>query len=161
MKRSCCSYASWAFLICVPWASFAECPVTLPATSPVAVPHGTSTERRWYGSDALAVLVPADGRWKGMGPSRNWGDKFWVWRRGYDAKQEPKPALTFTGVKLDDGQTPARMKIEKATNAFGDGWNSMLAPMSFPSAGCWQVTATYVYLGIAQDLTFVLDVVTD
>lgn len=145
-----------------PLTTFAECPVTLPASSPVDVPNWSSgADRGWYGSDALAVWIPANGRWLGMGSDHNWRDKFWVWRRGYDAKQEPRPALTFSGEKLDDGATPARMKIEQATNAFGDNWHSMLTMMNFPSAGCWRVTATYVRLGITETLTFVVDVVNE
>jgi hypothetical protein len=114
-----------------------DCSVTLPSSSAVLVPNSESDGSfAWYGSEALAVRLPADGRWKGMGPSRNFRDKFWIWRRGYDAKTETRPALTFAGVK-------------------------MLVGMEFPSAGCWQVTATYVYAGITHDLTFVVDVVTE
>jgi len=51
------------------------------------------------------------------------------------------------------------MQIDAATNAFGEGWSRMLVGMEFPSAGCWQVTAKYVYAGITHDLTFVLDVI--
>ena len=74
-----------------------------------------------------------------MGPSRNFADKFWVWRRGYDARSENRPALTFAGVKLNAGDPPERMHIDEATNAFGPGWSKMLVGMEFPSAGCWQV----------------------
>ncbi len=119
---------------------------------------GTTDSRAWFGSEALAVLIPGDGRWRGMGPSRNFFDKFWVWRRGYSPKAEPVPALTLAGVKLDAGDQPQRMQVDEATNAFGPGWTSMLTGMEFPSAGCWQVTAKYVYIGIIQELTFVLDV---
>jgi hypothetical protein len=62
-------------------------------------------------------------------------------------------------VKLGGGNIPERMQIDAATNAFGDGWSQMLVGMEFPSAGCWQVTAKYVYAGITHDLTFVLDVI--
>lgn len=146
-------------LAALPRIALGECPVTLPSSSPVEVPHGVSnSSHAWFGSEALAVLIPTDGRWKGMGPSRNFGDKFWVWRRGFDAKSEPQPALTLAGVKLGDGDKPQRLQIDKATNAFGPGWSSMLVGMAFPSAGCWEVTAKYVYAGITHDLTFVVEV---
>ena len=139
--------------------ALADCPVTLPSSSPVKVPGvESSTTHAWYGSEALAVKIPVDGRWKGMGPSRNFFDKFWVWRRGYSPKAEPVPALTFAGVKLHDGDQPQRMQVEEATNAFGPGWTSMLTGLEFPSAGCWQVSAKYVYAGITHDLTFIVDV---
>jgi len=138
----------------------ASCPVTLPSSSPVEVPaSGSSNSFAWFGSEALAVRLPADGRWQGMGRARNYFDKFWVWRRGYDAKTENRPDLTFTGVKLNSGDNPERMNIEGATNAFGDGWSQMLVGMEFPSAGCWQVTAKYVHAGITQELTFVVEVI--
>ena len=143
----------------LPGIALGDCPVTLPSSSPVEVPHGISGgSRAWFGSEALAVLIPVDGRWMGMGPGKKFGDKFWVWRRGYDAKSETQPALSFTGVKLNDGDKPQRMQIDRATNAFGDGWSSMLVGMEFPTAGCWQVTANYRFAGITHDLTFVLDV---
>jgi hypothetical protein len=143
-----------------PCIAFGECAVTLPSSSPVEVPGmEASTTHAWYGSEALAVRIPVDGRWKGMGPSRNFFDKFWVWRRGYSPKAEPVPALTLGGMKLNVGDHPPRMQIDEATNAFGPGWSSMLTGMEFPSAGCWQVTAKYVYAGITHDLTFVVDVI--
>jgi hypothetical protein len=147
-------------LATAPFAALCDCPVTLPSSSPVDVPGmEKSSSRAWYGSESLAVLIPVDGRWKGMGPGQKFFDKFWVWRRGYSPKAELEPALTFAGVKLNHGDNPQRMQLDGATNAFGPGWSSMLAGMEFPSAGCWQVTAHYVFEGIKQDLTFVVDVV--
>ncbi len=95
-----------------------------------------------------------------MGSKRNYRDKFWIWRRGYDATSEPRPALTFTGMKLGDADKPQLMKIDRATNAmFGPGRDQMLVGMEFPSAGCWRVTANYRYAGITQDLTFIVEVI--
>jgi hypothetical protein len=69
------------------------------------------------------------------------------------------PALTLKGVNLDAGGEPDEIRINNATNAYGQGWSQMLVLMEFPSAGCWQVTATYVSAGIEHELTFVVDVV--
>src|SRR4051812_2492753 len=113
----------------IPCAGLANCPVTLPSSSPVEVPGDEpNSTHAWFGSESLAVLIPRDGRWKGMGPNRNFFDKFWVWRRGYEATTEVRPALSFTGVKLNDGDQPQRMHIDQdqATNAYGPGWSSML-----------------------------------
>lgn len=146
-------------LACSNCVAAADCPVTLPSSSPVDVPASASNSSfAWFGNEALALRLPTDGRWKGMGPARNFFDKFWIWRRGYEAKLETRPDLTFTGVKLNRGDKPERMEIDGATNAFGEGWSQMLVGMEFPSAGCWQVTAKYVYGGITHDLTFVVDV---
>jgi hypothetical protein len=142
-----------------PCATRGACPVTLPSSSAVTVPGWSSGDSHaWYGSEALAVMLPADGRWKGMGPGHRFRDKFWLWRRDYDAKSEPRPALTLAGVKLDDGDRPERIQIEGATNAFGPGWNQMLVMLEFPSPGCWQVSAEYLLAGITHDLTFVVEV---
>jgi hypothetical protein len=144
-----------------PFAALADCLVTLPSSSPVDVPGVRSGGTyAWYGSEALAVLLPAQGRWKGMGPARNFRDKFWIWRRGYDATGEERPALTITGVKLHDGEQTEHLKIDNATNAFVGGWK-MLTMLEFPDAGCWQVTVTYVYVGITHELEFIIDVVAD
>jgi hypothetical protein len=152
---------SWVLALS-PLAALADCPVTLPSSSPVDVPGMRSGGTyAWYGSEALAVLLPAHGRWKGMGPARNFRDKFWIWRRGYEATGEERPALTITGVKLHDGEETERLRIDRATNAFGKGWASMLVGMEYPSAGCWRVTVTYVYVGITHELEFVVDVVAD
>jgi hypothetical protein len=115
-----------------PGAVSADCAVTLPSSSPVEVPKWSARDTStWYGSEALAVRLPADGRWKGMGPRKKFRDKFWVWRRGYDAHLEPRPALTVSGVKLNDGHEPQRLHIKGATNAFGPGWNRMLMGVDF------------------------------
>ena len=157
MKQLPPSLAAFALAL-LPCAALGDCPVTLPSTSPVEVPNSDSSGAfAWFGSEALAVRIPKDGHWKGMGPANNFRDKFWVWRRGYDAKTESRPALTFAGVKL--GDKPERMQIDEATNAFGPGWSLMLTGMEFPSAGCWQVTVRYQYAGITQELTFVVDVI--
>jgi hypothetical protein len=139
-------------------AALAACPVTLPSASPVTVPGQPSNQYfGWYGTEALAVLLPADGHWKGMGQKHRFRDKFWVWRRGYDVEAEGRPALTFVGAKLGESNRE-RLQPEPATNAYGTGWSSMLTLMEFPSPGCWQVTGTYERLGVEQTLTFTVNV---
>ena len=86
-----------------------------------------------------------------MGPGRMYGDKFWWWRSGYSAFEEPRPNLTISAIRLD-GVAPD-VEINNATNAFGDGWHAMLIGMEFPSAGCWKVVGTY---NGSQQLAFVL-----
>jgi len=159
MKQICPSLVVLA-LACSPVIALGDCPVTLPSSSPVQVPKSSSSGSfAWYGSEALAVRLPVDGRWKGKGPGKNFFDKFWIWRQGYDARTETRPALTFSGIKL--GGDPERMQIDSATNAYGPGWSQMLVGMEFPSAGCWQISAKYLYAGITHDLTFVVDVVAE
>lgn len=120
------------------------CPVTLPSHWPaVGTPWSSdeTSERGWYGSSNLAALLPNDGVWVGMGPERDYRDKFWWWRAGYDAHKEPNPDLTISAVRLDGLAPP--VEIENATNAYGKGWHAMLVGMGFPTKGCWEIRGTY------------------
>jgi hypothetical protein len=139
-----------------PVAAPAECPVSQPASSPVDVPGDFG--QRWYGSEALAVQLPPNGRWTGLGSTHRYRDKTWFWRRGYEVASEPRPDLEVVGVKLPESGPPQRLSIGRATNAFNPGWQQMLVLVEFPSAGCWRLTAQYEYAGIAHELTFVVDV---
>ena len=113
----------------------------------------------WYGSDALAVLILSDGSWTSKDQGRNYDDKFWLWRRGYDATTELTPDLVITGVKLDDDELAQSIHIDNATNASNGrdkASHRMLMGMEFPSAGCWKLTATYKHVDIVHERTFVL-----
>jgi hypothetical protein len=156
MKRA---FFVGSWLVVLPVSAAAECPATLPSSSPVSVPSDERTNSyAWYGTEALAVRLSSDGIWRGMGPEHRYRDKLWFWRRGYSPREEPQPRLTIEGVQLGDATKTDRLRIESATNAFGPGWARMLVGMEFPSPGCWQVDVTYEYLAIRQNLTFVVDV---
>jgi hypothetical protein len=136
-------------------AAPAECPVTVASSSPVELRAGKDSS--WYGGDALAVLLPIHGKWIGS-PQLRFGGKLWLWRRGYDATSELRPDLVIDGLRLDPGKRPERLYIKEATNGMGKDWNAMLVGLEFPSAGCWQLTATYTHVEIKHELTFVLNV---
>lgn len=145
-------------LLLAPPAAFAQCPVTLPSSSIVSPPNETPmASHAWYGSEALAVRLPVDGRWQGMGPANRYRDKLWFWRRGYTAAAETEPRLAIDAENLDDSSAE-RVHIDQATNAFGPGWARMLTALEFPRAGCWRVQVAYVHLDIRQELAFVVDV---
>ena len=118
-----------------------DCPATsVPFASPVT-PWEDSGNYAWHGSEELAVYMSRDGSWYGMGPDRNYADKFWWWQKGYDAKTEPKPNLVVTAKRLD---LPADLlTVDDTTSGYGDRWNAMLIGMNFPSAGCWEVSGHY------------------
>ena len=104
-----------------------------------------------YGSELLAVLLPVDGKWIGMGAERNYSDKFWWWRLNCDAQTEPQPDLRISGLRLDH---PApTIEITDPTNAYGNNWDAMLVGMELPTSGCWELRATYQG---AQELTVVV-----
>jgi hypothetical protein len=138
-----------------PSVGLGDCPVTLASESPV-IPPGKSMGD-WYGSESLAVHLPPNGKWKGLGSTHRFRDKLWFWRRGYDSNFEARPKLMLEGRKLS-GEIAEQVRVDKATNAQGPDWDNMLMLVEFPSAGCWRVNVTYVNAGIEQEITFVVDV---
>jgi hypothetical protein len=130
-----------------------SCPVTVPAADLLGEPFPPS--ERWYGSEALAVLLPPEGIWRGMGPESNFADKFFWWSLGFKPGLEPN--LQVSAKSLDD---PGKMaNISSATNAHAPslgGW-TMLVGVAFPSPGCWEITGRY----FGQTLSFVVDVRAD
>ena len=120
-----------------------NCPVTVTPEQSFAEPSPSSASRFWYGSEALAVLLPRSGMWRGMGPDHRYRNKLFWWRQGYDGAAEPRPALVLTGRRLD-GEAPPAI-VSRATNAhhadFG-GW-AMLVMVELPSSGCWEITGEY------------------
>ena len=98
-----------------------------------------------------------NGKWTGLGSTHRFRDKLGFWRRGYDSVYEARPHLVLEGRKLS-GDVAEQVRVDKATNAQGPGWDIMLMLVEFPSAGCWRVNVTYVNAGIEQELTFVVDV---
>jgi len=123
--------------------SAARCAVTTESLVEFAEPSPSTGESFWYGSELLAVRLNRSGRWGGMGPERDYGDKLFWWRQGYSGHLEPQPELVVTARRLA-GAAPA-VSASRATNArHGDfgGW-AMLVGLGFPAAGCWEVTGTY------------------
>ena len=118
-----------------------DCPVSVPTMGDPPGTLGSSTSRGWYGTYALAALIPRDGKWTGMGPGHGYRDKFWWWREGYYARSEPLPDLVVTAEKLPDASI--QTASSKATNASGGHWDAMLVLLEFPSPGCWRVTGRY------------------
>jgi len=125
------------------------CPRTLGSGEVLGKPFPSSD--RWYGSEALAVILKPDGLWRGMGPSNNYRDKLFWWSLGFKPGAESN--LKVTGKRLDKDAPPAN--ISRATNAHAEslgGW-TMLVMVEFPSSGCWQITGEY----LGQKLTFVVE----
>lgn len=116
--------------------SFADCSVSTPnRTQPSGAITFSAAGFGWFGNESLAAVIPADGRWTGMGAPR-FGDKFWWWKRGYEAQSEPLPPLTETATLVDN---PSISTTPFVTNAYGKGWNAILVGMTFPKPGCWRV----------------------
>jgi len=178
LSRPCFRYAGLSFLLtallagCNPIAqeippprtsqTFA-CPVTQPMTPAYLPPTpypAPPDDYFWHGSDALWTGLPNDSIWRGLPRNADgYSQKFFVWRVGYDPAAEPQPPLTVSGRRLD-GDAPSLTGHVPATHAFGpDIHSAMVTGITFPTAGCWEVTATYTAdEGNSASLTFVVEI---
>ena len=132
-------------------ANTRACPKTPPSGEILGKPFPAS--ERWYGSEALAVMLPPDGVWLGSGPAYHYRGKLFWWSSGYEPGQESQ--LKVTGRRLDAQAPPAN--ITSAAGAYAPslgGW-AMLVAVEFPGPGCWEIAARY----LGQDLKFVVEVV--
>jgi hypothetical protein len=128
--------------------SVSTCPVTVGSDS-LGPPFPES--ENWYGSEALAVMLPQDGRWGITGPNARIAVKLFVWSAGF------KPGMEHNlSVRIEPllGQ-PNDAVVGDPTNAGAKslgGW-TMLAGIDFPSVGCWRLTLDY----LGQSLSFVVE----
>jgi hypothetical protein len=125
----------------------ADCPLTVPQDPPFTPPLPYSDLRFkgefWYGLNSLWTAVPQNGIWFGLphNPEGYTQKVFW-WREGYVWTEEPEPALTVTGERLDATAPP--LNVSKATNAYAsDIGSAMLVGVDFPTLGCWKITGQY------------------
>lgn len=125
----------------------ADCPLTVPQ-DPLFEPPSPYSDlgfegEFWYGSNSLWTAVPKNGVWFGLphNPEGYTQKVFW-WREGYVWTEEPEPALTVTGERLDAPAPP--LIVSKATNAYAsDIRSAMLVGVDFPTLGCWKITGQY------------------
>ena len=125
----------------------AECPLTVPQ-DPIFTPPSPYSSRGfegnfWYGSNSLWTAVRQDGVWEGLphNPTGYTQKVFW-WRDRYVWTEEPEPALTVTGERLDASAPP--LNVSRATNAYAsDIGSAMLVGVDFPTLGCWKITGQY------------------
>ena len=130
-----------------------SCPVSVPEAHLLG--QSAPSPLKWFGSDSLAVLLPHDGVWRGMGPDRNFSDKLFWLVAGFQPGMEDD--FSVTGRMLDDDGALLRPLVAGATNARHDdfgGW-TILTGLGFPATGCWQLTGSFK----GQELTFVVRVV--
>lgn len=135
----------------------ADCAVTRPPAPPFIPPApypSTAPVARyaWYGTNALWTTIPKDGVWSDLPHNpEGYTQKILWWREGYVWTEEPQPALTVIGRRLD-GPAP-ELKALQATNAYAEDIKSaMLVGVDFPSLGCWEITGSYR----GQQLSFVV-----
>jgi hypothetical protein len=122
-----------------------SCPTTLPPdppfTPPVPYQQKLSDNAFWYGTGKLWTGLHVSGLWGGLRNDKGYREKVFWFRQGYEARVEPKPALTVTGRRLD-GES-AVFTVSDATNAYMSGRAAMLTAFQIPTAGCWELTGEY------------------
>jgi hypothetical protein len=128
----------------------AECLTTL-ASSPIFVPPApydavhASDNRYWYGTDALWTLLGEDGVWhiqNNADKHNGYVTKLVFWRKGFDWRKEPDPALIVTARRID-GDSPS-VAVAHANAVFvTSNTPAMMTGIRIPTAGCWEVTGHY------------------
>jgi hypothetical protein len=134
------------------------CPVTTPSNPPFVPPApyevNAGEARFWYGTNDLWTQLPANGAERGLPYTEGEGysNKLGLWKQGYDGTKEPQPDIIVVVKRLDI--TMPLTSSRGGTNAFFDGTWAMLTGVTYPTAGCWEVTS---YHG-GHTLTFVVSV---
>jgi len=126
----------------------ADCPVTLGSNS-LGPPFPES--ENWYGSESLAVMLPANGTWGITAPGARIAVKLPIWTFRYKPGMEEH--LTIRVEAMFDGQND--VVVKDITNACSDTSLTnctMLAGIDFPTAGCWRLNLDY----LGQSLSFVV-----
>lgn len=125
-----------------------SCPITLGTDEMLGPPFPAA--QNWYGSEALAVGLPGDGRWGVTRPGARIAVKLFVWSADFATGMERHLSVEIEGV--DGRQSDAEVK--DITNArLADDSTAMLAGIDFPTAGCWRIRLHY----LGQSLAFVVE----
>lgn len=127
------------------------CPVSAGSDRTLGPPFPES--ENWYGSEALAVILPNDGIWGVTGPTARIAVKLFIWSVGFEPGMESNLAVKIENLN----RQPNDALVKGVTNAKAEslgGW-TMLAGLDFPSSGCWRITAAY----LGQSLSFVVETV--
>lgn len=134
------------------------CPVTIPLVPrfipPIPYPANPANGAFWFGTDDLWVELPAEGVWRGLPRGENGGysNKLFLWQQGYDWRKEPQPDIIVVLRNLQAADAP--LAVSRGGTNVASRPPRMLTGISFPTAGCWEVTAHHD----GHLLTFVLSI---
>lgn len=122
------------------------CSVTRPdpvfvAPSPYPAAAPALYESEWFGSEALWTMLDRDGEMWSAGAIHVGVKTFWWSLDWSGTRDEPEPAITVVGTRLDgQGSFSSGPGTNAAREDFGE---AMLVGVQIPTAGCWQITANY------------------
>jgi len=126
-----------------------SCPVSLPE----AELHGQKapSSLRWFGSDALAVLLPRNGTLHGPGSGTRFTDRLFWLAAGFKPGMEDEFYITGRRLDVDEPATSfVRFDVSNARHESFGGW-AVLTAVGFPAPGCWKITGRFQ----GQTLSFV------
>ncbi len=129
-------------------AEFDVCPVTHGSDGTPGPPFPEA--QNWYGSEALAVVLPMDGGWGITGPTARIAVKLFMWSVGFEPGAEANLEVEIEN--LDGNPNDAIVTGVTSAGAESLGGWTMLVGIDFPSPGCWRITADY----LGQSLSFVV-----
>jgi hypothetical protein len=113
-------------------------PAPFPASPPAYYGAG------WFGSAALWTMIDREGEiWPQGGLPHGpggLGQKLFWWSADWRVADEPEPAITVVGTRLDG---PGTFTSDRGTNATADFGTAMLVGGRFPTPGCWQLTGRF------------------
>jgi hypothetical protein len=126
------------------------CPLTIPPQPGFAPPKPyppqppSLYQAVWYGTPALWTMLSPNGEiWEELPTNGGmFGQKTLWWSDGYSWTAGPTPSITVTGRQLDgpgsfEAGGPGAHGVREDIGSF------MLVGLGIPSAGCWELTATY------------------
>lgn len=131
------------------------CPTTM-ATVPsheFRGPVDASPGTRWYGSDALAVMLPTDGIWPTTKAGNLIAVKLFWWSEGLEPGMENALHVELTDLAKPD-EHPKTLAATNAKAKSLGGW-AMLTGIDLPHAGCWRISGSYH----GEELSFVIQAI--
>jgi uncharacterized protein YceK len=111
-------------------------PTPAPASPPAVYGAG------WYGSAHLWTMLDRGGElWRHLPKdAAGLGQKTFWWSADWVPGNEPEPAISVEGLRLDG---PGSFASGPGTNATADFGTAMLVGVVVPTPGCWGLTARY------------------
>jgi len=122
-----------------------ECKISKPNLETPAPFTYTNPGFGWYGDHMLAVLIPSNGIWQGMGENYNFRNKLLWWEKRNSLNPDNESAIKILATNLSNGtvlKKPAYAGNIYVGEKFTD-WGGMLTALEFSSTGCWQVSGQF------------------
>lgn len=138
--------------VTMPSAQEGACPVTVARSGP---PPGLSGV--WYGNDALWTHVPEDGILTAR--PQDLREDGSIWTKWFWFAAGIRGSFTVAGERIDVRSRGLIVhQVNEGTMTGFKGSGTWATPMTFPTQGCWRLTARVTNLSSAVSLSFVMRV---